>query len=292
MFLLVVMASVADAGVNVVATVPTLASVAKEIVGENGKVTSLSVHTQDPHFVDARPNLALDLARADLLLLTGLELELGWLPTLLVGSRNSKIQPGSTGYLDCSQHVRLLQIPTAPVDRSMGDIHPGGNPHYHIDPRAMRSLAPAVAERLAKLDPTNASTYTANAQRFVATLDQKIPQWEAQAASLKGDKVIDFHRSWPYAADWLGFQIVEDIEPKPGIPPTPKHILHVLEVAQTQQVGLILQESWFPSTVSQTVADKSGAKLVVLDAQADFQGGQSYVQHIDELIATLAGGAP
>jgi zinc/manganese transport system substrate-binding protein len=286
------MAPVASAEVNVVATVPTLATVAREIVGEHGKVTSLSVHTQDPHFVDARPNLALALARADLLLLTGIDLEIGWLPTLLVGSRNSKIQAGSTGYLDCSRHVRLLQVPTTAVDRSMGDIHPGGNPHYHVDPRAMRSLAPVLAERLGQLDPEHASVYTANAQHFVATLDQQIPQWEARAASLKGAKVIDFHRSWPYAADWLGFQIVEDIEPKPGIPPTPKHILHVLEVARAQQVKVILQESWFPSTVSQTVADQAGAKLVVLDAQADFQGGQTYVQHVDELVGALTGSAP
>lgn len=277
--------------VDVVATVPSLAAVAREVLGDHGKVQSLSLHTQDPHFVDARPNLALALARSDLLVLTGLELELGWLPPLLTGSRNAKIQPGAPGYFDASQFVSVLQVPTVQVDRSMGDVHPGGNPHFHPDPRAMRGIATALAERLATIDPEDAETFRANAAAFVAKLDQKLPEWQAKAAPLKGAKVIDFHRSWPYVEDWLGFQIVADIEPKPGIPPTPKHVLHVVQLAAENDVHLVIQESWFPDNVAKTVADQAGAKLVVLDAQADFEGGGTYVQHVDALVDALVSGS-
>lgn len=278
--------------VRVVATVPTLAALAQEIVGEHGRVTSLALHTQDPHFVDARPNLALELARADLLVLTGLELEVGWLPTLLTGSRNGNVQPGAVGYFDASRHVRVLAVPTVAIDRSMGDIHPGGNPHYHVDPRAARSIVPALAERLGVVDPERAGAYQANAEAFTTALDARIVQWQQQAAGLQGQPIIDFHRSWPYLEDWLGFEIVTDIEPKPGIPPTPKHILHVIQIAQERDVELIVQESWFPSNVARTVADKAGAQLLVLDAQVDFQGGQTYTQHIDALVSALTAGVP
>lgn len=288
LFLLFPLAAFAS-DVTVVATVPTLAAVAREIVGDHGKVTSLSTHTQDPHFVDPRPSLVLEVARADLLLLTGLDLEIGWLPVLLTGSRNAKIQPGSIGYLDCSQSVRVLGVPTAAVDRSMGDIHAGGNPHYHADPRAMRSLAPAIAARLSAIDPEHAAIYSANAATFVAALDEKMPVWEAKAAVLRRVEVIDFHRSWPYVEDWLGFHILADIEPKPGIPPTPRHILDVIQLASQNNVRIVLQESWFPSNTAQVVASKIGATLVVLDAMADDRGGQSYIAHIDGLVQSLVG---
>lgn len=288
---LVLALSASAAEVKVVATVPTLAAVAREVVGDHGEVVSLAVHTQDPHFVDARPNLALALARADMVVLTGLDLEVGWLPPLLTGSRNAKIQPGALGHFDASQYVKVLQVPTVQVDRSMGDIHPGGNPHYHPDPRAMRALAPALAEKLAILDPEDAAGFRANAAAFVAALDAKIPEWEAKAAPLRGAAVIDFHRSWPYVEDWLGFRIVADIEPKPGIPPTPKHVLHVVQLATQNDVGMVIQESWFPANVSKTVAEQAGARLVVLDAQADFAGGQTYVQHVDALVDALVKGA-
>lgn len=275
---------------RIVTTVPSVAALADAVAGEHGKVTCLSVHTQDPHFVDARPHLVLELSKADLLVLTGLELEMGWLPTLLTGSRNGGIQPGSPGYLDGSQYVTVLQVPTGTIDRSMGDIHPGGNPHYHPDPRAARQLVPAIADRLATLDPEHADTYQANATAFLSELDTAMARWATEAAPLKGVPVIDFHRSWPYLEDWLGFEIVADIEPKPGIPPTPKHVLHVVQLAAQRDVKLVIQESWFPTNVAQTVAAKAGAKLVVLDAQADWQGGQSYVEHVDGLVTALVAG--
>ncbi|HHO53853.1 MAG TPA: zinc ABC transporter substrate-binding protein [Deltaproteobacteria bacterium] len=276
--------------VHVVATVPTLAALASEVVGDHGEVISLALHTQDPHFVDARPNLALALSRADLLVLTGLGLEVGWLPTLLTGSRNGRIQPGSVGYLDASRHVQVLQIPTSAVDRSMGDIHPGGNPHYHLDPRAARPVVVALAERLGTLDPEHAGDYQLNAKLFLVELDAAIARWQEQAQPLRGIPVIDLHRSWPYVADWLGFEIVADIEPKPGVPPTPRHVLAVIGLARERGVGLVIQESWLPSNVSRTVAEKSGARLLILDAQADFRGGQTYVQHVDALVSALVAG--
>jgi zinc/manganese transport system substrate-binding protein len=289
--LLALLGAPARAALRVVTTVPTLAAISREVVGQAGTVTSLALPRQDPHFVDARPNLALELARADALVLTGLELEVGWLPDLITGSRNAKVQPGAPGYIDASQHVTLLQVPQVQITRAMGDIHPGGNPHYHPDPRAARAIALALAERFAAISPADAAALRANAQAFVGRLDAAMVRWAAAAAPLKGRPVVDFHRSWPYLEDWLGFQIVADIEPKPGVPPTPKHALHVIQLARERGVKLIIQESWYPKTqVVQAIADQVGARVVVLDAQADFQAGQGYIEHVDALVQALLAG--
>ncbi|MCB9762152.1 MAG: zinc ABC transporter substrate-binding protein [Alphaproteobacteria bacterium] len=280
----------AQAATRVVATVPDLAALAAEIGGEHVQVTALSLPTQDPHFVDARPNLALELSKADLLLVVGLQLEVGWLPALQTGSRNPKILQGAAGYLDCSQFVTLLQVPTQQLSRAMGDIHPGGNPHYLYDPRAVRSVALGIAERLAQVDPAHADAFRANAQDFVGRLDAARVRWEADLAGLKGQPIIAFHNSWPYLADWLGFDLIMHIEPKPGIPPTPAHVSHVLQAAREQGVKVILQEAYFPTTTSQLVADKAGAKLVVLAGGTDFNAGQGWIANMDAQVAALKAG--
>ncbi|MEQ1572564.1 MAG: zinc ABC transporter substrate-binding protein, partial [Myxococcota bacterium] len=232
---LVVLASVggalvspAHAGLRVVATTPDLAAIAREVVGANATVVSLSLPTQDPHFVDPRPNLALELSKADALLLVGLELEVGWLPNLLTGARNVKIQPGAPGYIDCSAYPALLEVPTAAISRSMGDIHPGGNPHYTWDPRAARAIAVGLGARFGQLDAANAASYKANADAFTQRLDASLGKWAAEATALKGAPVIPFHRSLPYLSNWLGLSIAVEIEPKPGIPPTPAHVASVI----------------------------------------------------------------
>jgi zinc/manganese transport system substrate-binding protein len=267
---------------RVVATLPDLAAVASEVGGEHVKVTAMALPTQDPHFVDAKPSLVLEVSRADLLLLAGLDLEIGWLPTLLTGSRNPKIQKGNSGYLDCSQFIHVLEVPTQVVDRSMGDLHPGGNPHYYYDPRAISDIANGIAERLSTIDPEHASDFVANAKIFTTTLSGAIERWEADFEAANKVPVIQYHRSWPYFADFAGLELISDVEPKPGIPPAPAQVAHVVNLARERQVKIILIESYYPSSTARLVAEKAGATLVVLPAGTNFNGGQSYIEHIDE----------
>lgn len=282
-------ASTASAGVEVVATVPDLAALAREVGGDKVSVTALSLPTQDPHFVDAKPSLMLKLNKADVLLAVGLQLEAGWLPVLQNGARNPKILAGGSGYLDCSGAVRLLEVPAAPVDRSQGDIHPGGNPHYLFDPRQAASCAKAIAAKLAAVDHGNATVYDANLRRFLDKLDRARAGWEKKMAPFKGHPVITFHRSWNYLLDWLGLRSVAELEPKPGIPPTPSHVAEVLATGRSANVHCVLQESFYPDKTGRLVAKKLDGQLVSLPAGADVGSGETYIEHMDHVIDALAG---
>lgn len=279
----------ASAKVEVVATVPDLAALAREVGGDKVSITSLSLPTQDPHFVDAKPSLMLKLNKADVLLAVGLELEAGWLPALQGGARNPKILAGGSGYLDCSRHVRLLEVATGPVDRSMGDIHTGGNPHYLFDPRQAASCAKAIAGKLAAVDRGNAAAYEANLRRFLERLDRARVGWERRMASFKGHPVITFHRSWNYLLDWLGLRSVAELEPKPGIPPTPSHVAAVLSTGRAQKVRCVIQESFYPDKTGRLVAKKLDGQLVTLPAGADVASGETYIEHMDHVIDALVG---
>jgi zinc/manganese transport system substrate-binding protein len=280
----------ARADLKVVATVPDLAALAKAVGGDKVSVQSLAVSTQDPHFVDARPSLMLDLNKADLLLAVGLQLEVGWLPSLQTGARNEKILSGGTGFLDCSQFVKLLEVPPVPQDRSHGDVHPGGNPHYLYDPRAAVPVARGIAARMAQLDPKNAQAYQANLARFTQELEAARKGWEQRLAGLKGTPVVAFHKSLPYLADWVGFDTVAFLEPKPGIPPNPSHVAEVLGIARSRKARMLVQEEYYPTNTSRLVAEKIPAPLVVLPGGTDFRGGQTYVQRIEELVKRLQQG--
>lgn len=285
--LLCLLAPRARADLNVVATVPDLAALAKAVGGEHVQVTSLALPTQDPHFVDAKPNLALALNRADLLLAVGLELEVGWLPTLQLGARNAKIQTGNPGYLDASQFVRLLELPSAPVDRSQGDVHPGGNPHYLYDPRQALAVARGIAARMEQLDAKNAATYRANLEKFATEVEKARAGWEKRLAGLKGAPVIAYHKTTAYLADWLGFEPIAFLEPKPGIPPNPAHVARVLALGRQKKARLVLQEEYYPDTTSKLVASKVPAPLVILPAGTNFRGGQTYLQRMEEMVSRL-----
>jgi zinc/manganese transport system substrate-binding protein len=281
----------AMADLRVVATTPDLAALATAVGGEHADVTSLALPTQDPHFVDARPNLALALARADLLIAVGLSLEVGWLPTLQTGSRNGAIQTGARGYLDASTLVPLLEVPRGRVDRSMGDVHPGGNPHFMRDPRRAVQVARGIAARMAQLDADNAAHYRGNAEAFVRQLDAARARWEAALGALRGAKVIAYHRSMAYLADWLGFEVVEHVEPRPGIPPNPRQVATVLTAARAQGARAIVQESYFPTSTSRLLAERSGTPLVVLTAGPDVRGGQSYLDWMGAVVRQLGAAA-
>lgn len=291
MFLAAALAAApARADLRVVASVPGLAALATEVGGDAISVKALSRATQDPHFVDARPSLALDLNKADLLLLVGLDLEIGWLPTLVVGARNPRIQMGTQGYLDCSQFVKKLQVPTQQIDRSMGDIHGGGNPHYLFDPRAAADIARGIADRLSQMDPGRRNTYEANLRAFLSRLENARRGWEKRLAPFRGTPVVAYHNSWVYLADWLGLPEVGYLEPKPGIPPNPQHVASLLGIARQRKVRLILQEAHHPDTTGRIVAQKLGAAFVKIPADVDFQSGQRYAQYIEKLVTEIERG--
>lgn len=272
---------------EVVATVPALAALAQEIGGNRIKVTSLSLPTQDPHFIDARPSLALALNRADLLLVIGLDLEQGWLPTLLIGARNGRIQPGAPGYLDCSGVVELMGLSSAPIDRRMGDVHAGGNPHYLFDPRNGLRVGKAIAERLAEIDPEGSAAYQERFEKFHDALSHHIVLWEKQMQRFEGAPIISYHSSWLYLSAWLGLTEVAFIEPKPGISPTPAHVSKVLSIGRTKGVRAILQETFYADSTSQLIAEKIPARLVRLPAGPDVRGGESYAAQLGRIVDAL-----
>lgn len=279
----------AHAALSVVATTGDLAAVAHAVGGDRVRVRALASSSQDPHWVDARPSLALELSNADLLIMVGAELEVGWLPALQLGSRNPRIQKGARGLLDCSELVALLEKSSGKVDRSQGDIHPSGNPHYMLDPRAVERVAVGIGKRLAELDPSGRSVYLENTKRFVAELREARARWQAKLASARGLRIVTFHRSLAYLVDWLGLVVVDHIEPKPGIPPNPRHVASLITRARERKVRLVLQEAYYPTNTSELVASKIGAKLVKIPGSTDFARGQSYIAFMDQIVAAIGG---
>ena len=282
----------ARADLKVVATVPDLAAIAKEVGGEKAKVSALALPTQDAHFVDARPSLALELARADLLLAIGLELEVGWLPPLQTGSRNGKILRGSRGYLEVFQFVKLLDVPPTQVDRSMGDVHPGGNPHFLMDIRSAVPVAQGIAQRMTELDPQNAQVYADNLKAFEAKVQKAQVDFDRRLATLKGQPAIGYHMSLSYLAQWLGLQMVAYLEPKPGIPPNPSHAAEVLARGKQAGVKLVVQEEFYPENISRVVAERLQAKLVKLPGGTRFREGQTYLEHIGDFVKAFEQARP
>jgi zinc/manganese transport system substrate-binding protein len=278
------------AQLRVAATVPDLAALAREVGGPAVKVESLSLPTQDPHFVDAKPSLALVLNRSDLLLQVGLDLEIGWLPTLLVGSRNARIQPSSAGHLDCSQFVHRLDVPAGPVDRSQGDIHPGGNPHYLYDPRAAAAVVKGIAARLGQLVPAKAALFARNRDALLGRLQAARTRWEKRLQPLRGAPIITYHKTFSYLADWLGLAQIGFLEPKPGIPPNPRHVASLLALARARKVRLLLQESHYPDATSKLLAGRIPAPLVRVPSATNLPAGESYLQHLDVVLEKIATG--
>ncbi|MEW5848918.1 MAG: metal ABC transporter substrate-binding protein [Myxococcota bacterium] len=284
LFLALLLPSGAHA-LDVVATTEDVASIAREVLGKDGKVTTLASSFQDPHFVDARPSLLVPMSRADALVLVGLDLEVGWLPVLLTGARNNSILMGAPGYIDASQFIQPMDVPTTPVDRSQGDIHPRGNPHYLKDPYNAARVARGLAQRFINLAPEKAEQFTARAEAFAKLVEEKAKQWETRLAGLKGMGVVTYHRSLNYLARWLQLDMVGYVEPRPGVPPTPVHVVQLISLSRARKVKLFLIEGWFPSATAQVVAEKAGGKLTVLPGLP--KPDQSYVDHMEEVVSTL-----
>ena len=254
----------ARAQLNVVATTQDLAAIAQEVGGDKIKVTALAKGYQDPHFVEAKPSFVLTLNRAHLLIVVGRDLEAAWLPALITQSRNARIQPGSAGYLDPSTSARILEIPTGVVTRQMGDVHALGNPHYWLDPENGKRIAAAIKERLSQMDAANAAYYAQRQGDFERRLAEAQQRWKAQMAQYKGLKVVTYHRSWANFVEAFGLVVVDYVEPKPGIPPTPQHTLNLINAMMAQNVKLILVEPYFDLKTPNSIASKTGAKVLVL----------------------------
>lgn len=276
---------IAEAKVKVVTTLPTLAAIAREVGGNEVEVTSLAYPSQDAHFVDARPHLVLSLNRADLLIVCGLDLESGWLPVLLTGARNGRIQPGTHGFLDASTLVALKQVPQQRIDRSMGDIHPGGNPHYLTEPRNGGRVALGIADKLSAIDPAHRADF----RRRAAELNQKAVALAQREQSRFGSlpesrrHVVTYHQSWIYFLDWLKLKEIGTIEPKPGIPPDPAHISWLLGHMRKVHADVILQEEYYPSRIARLLAEKAKVPLVVLPGGANVERGESYLTYLEAL---------
>lgn len=286
--LLLILPLTASAKLKVVTTTSDLAAIAREVGGDLIEVTHLIRPDQEPHSIEPKPSYSVLLNQADLLIEVGLELESGWLPVLLTQSRNPKIQPGQKGHLTASNNVRILEIPTGRIDRSMGDVHPDGNPHITLDPRNGLIIAKNIEDRLTELEPQNAGAYAANRESFAGRLSPKIKTWEKELAPLKGKRLISFHKDFSYFMDWSGLVIADLIEPRPGIPPSPAHILSLVERIKKENIPLIVTENFCDPKPGRELAAKTGAKNLRIPAAVGGDGTTpTYEGLFDVIVARL-----
>ena len=249
---------------NIVTTTEDLAALVREVGGDRVTVEAIARGYQDPHFVEPKPSFLLKLQKADLLIQVGLQLELGWLPPLINQSRNAKIQVGGPGYFDASTTCEILEIPAGQVTRAMGDVHPLGNPHYWLDPENGRRIAKAIQEKLSQMQPADAAYFAQRVADFDRRLKEAEKRWEAQMAPYRGRKVITYHRSWPNFVRRFGLEVVDYVEPKPGIPPTPSHTFELEGLMKRENIKLILVEPYLDLRTPQSIARHAGAEVVVL----------------------------
>jgi zinc/manganese transport system substrate-binding protein len=282
----------AHSAVQVVATTEDLAALTREVGGDRVEVEALARGYQDPHYVEAKPSFILKLHRADLLVLVGRELELAWLPALVQQSRNPAVQVGAPGYLDASLTAKILDIPTGPITRAMGDVHPQGNPHYWLDPGNGRRVAAAIQQKLSELDPEGATAYAARYADFDRRLAEAEKRWDALMAPLTGLKLVTYHRSWPNFCERFGLEVIGYVEPRPGIPPSPGHVLDLLEQMKRLGVRLLIVEPYFDLKTPRAIARQTHAEvLVLLPSVGGEKGVDSYIQLFDHDLEQLVAAA-
>lgn len=260
----VLSAPVAEAQVRVVTSTTDLWDIARQVGGARTTVKHIGEGYQDPHFVEAKPSFVLDLQKADVWAYVGLQLEIGWAPLLVSGARNQKIAPGGSGDVDVSKVIPLLDIPSGNVDRSQGDVHPLGNPHYWLDPANGKRIAELFRDRFSMLDPAGAQVYAANTRAFGAKLDTAEQEWAPLLAKIKGRPVVAWHTSWRYFGQYTGINLVGFMEPKPGVPPSPSHLAGLILTMQRTGAKLIIMEPWYDRKTANMVASKTGATVLVL----------------------------
>ena len=262
--LLALLAGRAQAAINVMTATEDLADLTRQVGGDKVKVESIARGYQDPHFVEAKPSFILKLHTADLLVVVGRELEIGWLPPLIQQSRNAKIQPGADGYLDASQVAEILDIPTGQITRAMGDVHPLGNPHYWLDPDNGRRIAKTIVEKLDKMSPADAAYFDGRYADFDKRIAEAEKRWDTMMAPYKGLKIVTYHRSWPNFAKRFGFEVIGYVEPRPGIPPSPGHTIDLIAEMKRQNVKILLVEPYFDMKTPESIGRETGAKVLVM----------------------------
>jgi len=277
-------AASAGAQLKVVTSTTDLASIARAVGGDRVDVSHISEGYQDPHFAEAKPSFVLRLRNADVFVFVGLDLEIGWMPLLIQGARNAKIQPGGSGYVDCSQVIAVLDRMTGRVDRSLGDVHPQGNPHYWLDPGNGRRIAQLFRDRFSALDPANADVYRVNARAFEDRLSEAEQAWRAKIEALKGKPVVAYHTSWKYLAEYTGLNIIGFMEPKPGVPPSPSHLASLIDDIKRTGAKAIIMEPFYSRKDADFVAEHTGARVVVVPPSVGGLRGA----RLDDYISLLA----
>jgi ABC-type Zn uptake system ZnuABC Zn-binding protein ZnuA len=283
------MAFAAEPPLKIVTTLSDLAALTKDVGGDRVEVQSLAKGYQDPHFVEPKPSFLMMLRNADLVAVVGLELEIGYLPPLLEQCRNPKILPGAAGYLDLSRGVEILDRPTGAVNRSMGDVHPMGNPHYWLDPANAVRMAIEIEQKLASMRPADAPYFAQRLNAFKVRINDANKHWLAEMAPYRGAKIVTYHNSWPNFANHFGLDVVGFVEPKPGVPPSPSHTLELINLMKAQHVKVITMEPYFDIKTPRSVADRTGAQLVILypSVGGAKTGTDDYVQLMDTNVANL-----
>jgi zinc/manganese transport system substrate-binding protein len=286
----------AEAALRVVAALPDVGDMARQIGGERVEVQTLAEGSQDPHKVPIKPSFVTKLNRADALVVQGLGLEHTFLPALLEVASNPKILPTGAAYIDASVYVRPLEVPASQA-RSQGELHPLGNPHINLDPVRGKLMARAIAEGLARVDPAGASAYEAGLRRFTALLDRKIAEWEQLAAPLRGVKAVSYHQDLVYLAERYGLELVGTIETKPGVPATPGHLEELIDTMKREGVRLVIREVAYEMPLAQTVAERTGARVATISTLAGgLPGTDGYVESIEAnlkaLVQALQPGSP
>lgn len=281
-FLLGVVSAVQAEPLRVCATTPDLGDLVRQVGGDEVSVTVFAKSSEDPHFIDAKPGFITQLSRADLFVETGLELEVGWVPVLLQNARNARVLPGATGYLDASAAITPLEIPTGPVDRSMGDIHAAGNPHFLLDPHSGLAVAKLLAAKLAALRPEKAPYFQGRLADFSAALEKAMKEWQDELAPYRGAKVVVDHNMWPYFADHFALTVAAYLEPKPGLAPTTRHLGEVVEKMKAEDIRVILTSPYFDQRHATFVQQHTKAHIARLAHQVGSRPGtDTYLKMID-----------
>lgn len=281
--------SPAAAKLYVVTTTPDLAAIAREIGGDKIEAESLALGTQDAHFVDPKPSFIVKLNRADLYIKRGMELEIGWAPVLEKGARNANVLYGGTGYVDASAGITPLEVPSGPVTRALGDVHPYGNPHYQLDPDNAKIMARNIADGLKRVDSDDGAYFEQRLGDFDGRIGTKLAEWSKILAPFRGAKVVTYHQSWEYFAARFGLQIIGNMEPKPGVAPSPAHLAQLITLMKAQNCKLIIKEPFYPENLTHVVAEKTGAQVLVLpDAPGGVSGTDDYFSFMDHNVKQVA----
>jgi zinc/manganese transport system substrate-binding protein len=283
-------AAPAYADLNVATSLTDLASVAQFVGGKHVTAQSLCRGYEDPHFVPAKPSLMKAIQHADVFVSVGLELDAGWLPLVLPGSRNPKIQPGGKGFVDASEGVDVLEKPAGTVSRAEGDIHPLGNPHYYADPKALEVVADNLAQVFSRLDAANAADYAANAKAFDERMEASLAKWEKVMAPYKGASIVTYHTNFAYFANRFGLKLFGNVEPKPGIPPTPRHLAELAAAMKQAGVKAVVYQPYYDADASRQLASKAGGVAVEIATEAGgLPGTDDVFSKFDVLVSSVAG---